>query len=119
MTPFVHIRVEQRDNVTVVHLLDSYLLDRVLLHDLHEELVRLIEESQPQHLLISFASVLRFGTEAVNTLLQARKRIATYGGETRLCDMREGIQEIFKILHLDRDIFTIFGSTADAIATFC
>ena len=115
MTPFVHLRVEQRANVTVVHLLDRSLLNRVVLDDLHEELNRLIEELQPQHLLISFAYVVRFGTEAVNTLLQARKRVAALGGELRLCDVREGIQEIFKVLHLGRDIFPIFRSTADAI----
>ena len=118
MSAFVHLRVEQRNNVTVVHIADSQLLDRVLLDELHEELISLTEASQPEQVLISFGYVQRLGTEAVNTLLTTRKRIAAYGGEMRLCDLHDGIHEIFKVLQLDGSVFNIDTSTAEALATF-
>ena len=115
MSAFVHLRVERRNNVTVVHLADSHLLDRVLLHELHDELISLIEAAQPEQVLISFGYVQRLGTEAVNTLLATRKRIGAYGGEMRLCDLHNGIHEIFKVLQLDGSVFNIHTSTADAL----
>lgn len=118
MSPFKHLRVEQRENVTVIHLLDSHLLDRVLLNELYDELVSYINENQPSQLLLSFGYVLRFGTEAVNCMLRARRCVAAYQGELRLCDMQDGIHEIFKVLRLDGAVFNIYGSTADAITAF-
>jgi anti-anti-sigma factor len=118
MSAFVHLRVERRNNVTVVHLADSHLLERVLLNELHDELVSLIEVTRPEQVLISFGYVQRLGTEAVNTLLTTRKRIGAYGGQMRLCDLHKSIHEIFKVLQLDGSVFNIYTSTAEALATF-
>lgn len=118
MAGFKHLRVEQRDHVTVIHLLDSHLLDRVVLNELYEELTRFLNTFQPPHVLVSFGYVLRFGTEAVNCLLRTRKCLAAYGGELRLCDMQAGIHEIFKVLQLEGTVFSIHGSTAEALTAF-
>ena len=119
MNEFTHFRIDQRENVTVVQLLDSHLLDRLVINELRDELIRFIKTRSPQLMLINFDCVLRFGTEAVNLLLLAQRQVAASGGEMRLCGMHEGIQEIFKVLRLEGPVFSIFSSKDDALATFC
>lgn len=108
--------VEERDDALLIRFLDGHLLDRLLLNEVQDELAACIATHRPQVLLISFSSVRRFGSEAVNLLLKAQKAIAEYGGEVRLTDMGEDVHAVFKILRLDGDVFKIFACTDDALA---
>lgn len=119
MNAYEHFEVAQQDGVTVIQLSDAHLLDRVCLNELCIELEGFISSNCPSPLVISFGKVTRFGTEAVNVMLLTHKQVAQYGGEVRLSDMDRGIREIFTVLRLERTVFNIVDSTANAVAAFC
>ncbi len=118
MAEFSHIRVDQRDEITVVQLLDSHLVDRFSLIELHDELASLIDESRPHRLLLGFGYVRKFGSEAVNVLLRIHETIKSQDGQVHICDVPNGVREVFKILRLDGTVFHIAGTMAEGLESF-
>ena len=114
---FKHFSVEQRDRVTVLHLTDMDLLDRLITNELQDELLKFIEANNPPCLIISFKEVRRCSTEIINALLRSRKRVGEYKGKTKLCNMRDEIRDVFKMLNLEGSVFDIYKTDSDAEKT--
>ena len=111
-----HFSVEQHDDITVVQLTDLELLDRLVTHEMQEELVQFAESEKPSKLIVNFAQVRRCSTEVINAMLRTRKRIASEGGEMRLAGMQTTIRDVFRMLNLEGNVFDIFDTLDDAKA---
>lgn len=116
MTTYRHIRVERYDPISVVVLLDSFILDRSLIVELSDELTAFINECKPTSMLLSFLQVRRFCTEVITVLLRVRKLLLQHQGRIALCDMTDEIHEVFRIMRMDEAIFKIFPSCAEGLA---
>ncbi|HEY5315701.1 MAG TPA: STAS domain-containing protein [Pirellulales bacterium] len=100
----------------VLHFSDRQLLDRGLLVEVQDELLAYLDAARPAFVLLSFIEVRQLSSEGVNTLLQARRTVAAYGGQLRLSDLHPEIERLFSILKLEGTVFRIYGSKADALA---
>lgn len=116
--PHKHFEVETDQGVTVVALTDLELLDQLLTYEMQEELLRFVEEQQPQRLIVDFQGVRRCSTEIINTMLRSRKRVASHGGDMRLCNMHSAIRDVFRLLNLDGNVFEIFDTRNAALEGF-
>lgn len=116
MQPLIHFCVENRGRVHILRFLDARLLGHALLKGMQDELFNYVETLRPASLILSFADVLSLSSEAVNPLLQARKKIDLYGGELWLSDMRHEVSRVFGILKLDGTVFSILPSEAHALS---
>lgn len=111
-----HFQVQRQDDVTVVHFADPP--ENQSPHKVQDELIHLVEKARPRKLAVSFRNVSRCTTDMVNALLRSRKRLAAYNGELKLCDMQPAIREVFTMLKLERTVFSIYPTLAEAIREF-
>lgn len=115
MDELTHFRVDIRGETHVLHFADRHLLDRGLLTTMQDELIEYVGSAQPASLVLSFSAVELLSSEAVNSLLQVRKKMAGYGGRLQLSDMQQEVYKLFNILKLDGTVFGIYPSTAHAL----
>lgn len=113
-----HFNVESEDGITILQLTDLELLDRLLTHEMQEDLVHFVDSQKPSKLIVSFDRVRRCSTEVINAMLRARKRVSALGGDMRLCSMRDTIRDVFRMLNLEGNVFDIFDTLDDAKAGF-
>ena len=88
---------------------------------LNEMLFLAIRDSIASHaqataVAISFANVNQLTSLTVSVLLRAERYATKQGMSMQLCEMRPGIRNVFKILHLDGTKFTITESPFDVLS---
>ena len=110
--------VSQHGSVTVLTLVSLDTMDHLLSNELQTAVVSFVEQTRPQNLLVDFNTMRRFSSETINALLRARKRLAAYQGEMKLCGMRPEIREVFRIMRLDGTVFEIYDTAEQALAAF-
>ncbi len=118
MNKYKHFNLEHNNEVSVVTLTDTELLDRLLTNELQDELVDFVESEKPTQMIINFQEVRRCSTEIINALLRSRKRLSAHDGRLKLCQMRAEIREVFRLLNLEGTVFKIYKTVSDAVQDF-
>jgi anti-anti-sigma factor len=111
---FQHFELEQDGAIAVITLTDLELLDHLLAHEMQDELFAFAENEKPQRLIVNFQHVRRCSTEIINAMLRTRKRVASAGGDMRLCCMQKNIRDVFRMLNLEGNVFEIFDTLDEA-----
>jgi anti-sigma B factor antagonist len=81
------------------------------------DLRKLLEIRSERYWIMDFRSVTFLVTPAVNTLLQAVKKLRARGGDLALCGLSPPIRRLFGLMKLDR-VFLICESVEAALAGF-
>ena len=115
---YQHLMVRREDNVLVIELIDPKLFDTTTVTQLQDELLRLVDAERPSKAIVDFVRVVHCSTAVINGLLRAKRRIATNGGELKLCGMTDGIRDAYKMLNLDGTVFQIYDTLKNAIDAF-
>ena len=110
--------VSHQGTVTVLKLCSHDMMDHLLSNELQTAVVAFVEQERPQNLLVNFNDMRRFSSETINALLRARKRLAAYEGEMKLCGMRPEIRDVFRVMRLDGTVFEIYETFEQALAAF-
>lgn len=118
MAEFKHFRWEKSGDVVVLHLVDTELFDRLIINELHDEVMLFLKTYKIPKLLINFGSVRSLSSETLNALLKARDWIVGNDGTIKFCDMRDSIRQVFKVTNLDGTMFHIYGSMHEAMDAF-
>ena len=113
-----HFKIQRRDDVFVMHLLDANIFDNLMTYELDDEIQQLVDDLQPTKLLVNFGPVARCSTAVINSLLRARGHMLNTGGQIKLCGLNKHIRGEFSMLALDGTVFDIHDSAADALAAF-
>ena len=101
--------------VTVLDLAEM-VNERELVIEFSKQLVQFVDDVQPAKLLLNFANVRFFSSEAINGVLQANLHIKSQGGRMVLCGMSKDLRRLFKLLALDRTVLEIHESKEEATA---
>ncbi|MDO4551524.1 MAG: STAS domain-containing protein [Planctomycetia bacterium] len=117
MTDYRHISLNVVDDICVIRLLDSRIVDDISILELGNELFTLVEEGGHTKLLLNFSSVEFLSSAALGKLIMLYKKITIRKGALKLCCITPDIRELFTIMNLDR-IFDIREEEADALAAF-
>jgi anti-anti-sigma factor len=118
MAGYKHFHVARHNDVSVVHLTDTNLLDRLIISGMQDELLELIKTDAPKKLLVDFGAVTHCPSEVITGLLRTRKRLTPLEGELKICGMRDQIREVFKMMNLDGTVFHIYDTADEAMAAF-
>ena len=51
-------------------------------------------------------------------LIRARKRVVQYGGEFRVCLVRQEMRHVLRVLKLDGTVFEIYDTLNEALLSF-
>ena len=118
MSEFRYFQIRQQNDVTIAVLVDPEQIDRLLFNEIGDELVAYVEQNHPRCLLINFENVTFCSSEVIGSLIRTHKKIDSNDGEMKLCCMKDNIHEIFRITHLEKNVFEIFASQEEAVASF-
>lgn len=115
MSNYKCFRAETLSSATLLHLADPDAMGRIVITELRDELARLLEEQNPQRLVVSFSAIRHCSSEMIAGLVAARNALKKRGGEMRLCAMKPEVREVFQVTNLDGRIFDIYETLDDAL----
>jgi anti-sigma B factor antagonist len=111
------LNVRNQNGITRVEFLDRNILDEAIIHQIGEEIGRLIDGHTAPKMLICFKGVEHLSSAALGTLINVNNKVKQKEGQLRLSDINPQIYEVFLITKLNR-IFQIHDSAEKAIASF-
>ncbi len=112
-----HVKVRDSGGIKIVEFTDRKILDELSIHEIGEELGRIISEAGDVKMLLSFKNVDHLSSAALGMLINLNKQVAAKKGEFKLSDISPPIFEVFKITRLNK-LFNIHPTMADAVADF-
>ena len=120
MREFKYFDVEQRGDITELHLADTKFFATERYADLRDELLAFVEQERPRRLLIDLSRVEYCSTAVMGTLIMVQRQLALQPatGVMKLCGASEVVGEAFQRLRLDRGVFDMHRTSVDAIRTF-
>ena len=117
MTAYRRLDVSEVGNVTVVQFRDHKIVEDVNIHELGQELFRLVEVDGRERVLLDFSAVDFLSSAALGKLITLDKKMKAHGGTLKLSNIRPEIYEVFAITKLTR-LFDIKADEKEALAAF-
>jgi anti-sigma B factor antagonist len=111
------IRVEYRQNSTIVMLMEEKILQEVDIQVLENSIMPLIEESGKIKLVMDFCNVRFLTSSALGLLIRISKKVYESEGSLKLCSIDPKIFEVFRITRLDK-VFDIYDELDQAVDSF-
>ncbi|MDG2382160.1 MAG: STAS domain-containing protein [Pirellulaceae bacterium] len=109
--------VDVHENALVAQIVDSHLQGETSAELLKLELLKIIDDSSPDVLVLDFCNVKIVGTWVISCFLYVNSRMASRGSKLKLAGMSETLRSIFKTLRLDDTVFQIFDTVDEALAS--
>ena len=111
-----HISVRKTDNLIRIDFIDRNILDELNIHQIGEEMLKVIETEFRPKVVIVFKNVEHMSSAAFGTLMKVNERIKARDGQLRLFQIQPRIHEAFVMTKLNR-IFSISDTYETAIAS--
>jgi anti-sigma B factor antagonist len=112
-----HITVRDTGDVKIVVFTDRKILEELSIHELGDELSRLVDSEPGIKLLVSFKNVEHLSSAALGMLIKLNKQVCDARGQLKLADITPPIFEVFKITRLNK-LFDIHETAERALANF-
>ena len=110
------IKVRDLSGVSLVEFSDRKILDEMCIHEIQEELGKLVD-ANPGNLVLCFRNVEHLSSAALGMLITLKKRVEEKKGQLKLSDINPQIFEVFKITRLNK-LFDIHPNVDKARAAF-
>lgn len=110
------LKVRERSGVSLIEFSDRKILDEMCIHEIQEELHKLVESSGGK-MLLCFKNVEHLSSAALGMLITLKKRVEDKKGELKLSDINPQIFEVFKITRLNK-LFDIHPNADKALQAF-
>jgi len=117
MDTFVYFEPIHDSPVAEIRLVNPTRFDVTDYAELRDELFRFVEQYRPPRLLADFSLIPFCSTAIMESLLIARKRLETFGGQLKLCGMNDMVRDSFRRLNLD-NVIDIHATAAAAVDSF-
>jgi anti-anti-sigma factor len=98
--PWLHIRLTELPNVTVLTVLDSQLNDDLQVMDLRDELLAALGQSAHKGLVIDMKNVAYMTSIALMALVALRKAAESSGHRVALCNLADIVAKVLTISQL-------------------
>ncbi len=115
MSEFKCIELLNKDDISVVKLIDNKVTDAERIAALGEELMTLASPSS--RVLINMDNVRFLSSSAINKLIVLERRLTSNGGNLKLSNLRPEVEEVFNITQL-HSVFDIRVNEEDALTAF-
>lgn len=115
--PSSHIKIKRQGDVSIVQFADRKILEELSIHEIGEELRKLVESEPRIKLLLDFGNVDHLASAALGMLITLHKEVQAKVGTLKLANINKQIFQVFRITRLDR-VFEIHNTSDDALAAF-
>jgi len=92
----------QGDNVAVVTILESRILDESNIVDIGAELMDLVKKRYMVKMILDLGEVKYLSSAVLRQLIAVYKAIKAENGDLKLCRVNPEVREVFKITQLDK-----------------
>jgi anti-sigma B factor antagonist len=103
--------------ILTILLTDAKILDAPLIEQIHQEMVKILGETELRNVLLDFREVKFLSSAALGMLILVNKMCKEYKINLKLCNIESDIAQVFKITGMNR-VFSIYKTAEDAIAAF-
>lgn len=111
------IEVEELGLITVVHFVDSKILDEQNIQLIGDDLFRLVDELGKTRILLSFSRVDYLSSAALGKIVRFHQKLAAAGGKLVVCSISKDVKEVFVITRLEK-FFHIAEDAAAGLLEF-
>ena len=101
MPPKIQVMV-QPDQVAVVTILDSAILDENNINEIGRQMLDLVTKQYMVKMVLDLGEVKYLSSAVLRHFIALYKAIKTEKGDLKLCRVRPEIREVFKITQLDK-----------------
>jgi anti-sigma B factor antagonist len=108
------LRVQKQNDVAVVSFVTSRILDQSNVQQLGEEFDALVDDYQLGKIVLNFQNVSYMSSAVMGKLVGLLKKTKSAAGRLVLCNIEEGIYEIFEIMRFDK-MFDIRATEDEAV----
>ena len=119
MPEYKRFNVQQQEDVTVVQLAEANPTEQLVANEFRDELIQLVETEKPRKLLVNFGSAERYPTAAISGLLGVKTRLAAKGQLKFCATPYSDLYRACRFLKLEGNVFDIYNSSSEAMASFC
>ena len=100
--------------ILLIYLQDVRIIDERRIAALGQELTELIHDAESKRAILSFQNVGFMSSAMIGKLVAFDKKCKSLDIELRLCDIGENVDEVFKLMRLDK-VFAIDKSEEIAL----
>jgi anti-sigma B factor antagonist len=108
------LRVQKQNDVAVITFVTSRILDQSNVQQLGEEFEALVDDYQLGKIVLNFQNVSYMSSAVMGKLVGLLKKVKAAAGRLVLCNIEEGIYEIFEIMRFDK-MFDIRATEDEAV----
>jgi stage II sporulation protein AA (anti-sigma F factor antagonist) len=110
------VRSESDGEILTVYFTEAKILDELVIRQVQDELIRMLEKTQEQSVILDFRFVKFLSSSALGMLIRVNKRCKEFKIALKLCNIDKEIEKVFKITGLNK-ILEIHADSAEAVAS--
>lgn len=111
------VRSESDGEILTVYFTEAKILDELVIRQCQDELIRMLEKTQEQNVILDFRFVKFLSSSALGMLIRVQKRCKEFKIALKLCNIDKEIEKVFKITGLNK-ILDICPTNDEAAASF-
>jgi anti-sigma B factor antagonist len=110
------IQTQTIDNITVVTFTDTDKVSALVTETLKEEINKILINNYTG-LVINLEYIDYIDSSGFGMFLSIMKTAKNNGGEIKICNVKESVMDLFKLLHL-HNVFEIYNSVEECVNSF-
>ncbi len=110
------IQTQTIDNITVVTFTDTDKVSALVTETLKEEINKILINNYTG-LVINLENIDYIDSSGFGMFLSIMKTAKNNGGEIKICNVKESVMDLFKLLHL-HNVFEIYNSVEECVNSF-
>jgi anti-anti-sigma factor len=111
------LRFVPSGDILTICLTDARILDTAIIDQIHQEMTKILGETQQGNVILDFSEVKFLSSAALGMLILVKKMCKEYKINLKLCNIEPDIAQIFKITGINK-VFKIYKTAEDACAAF-
>jgi anti-sigma B factor antagonist len=111
------LRTELKDDVLVVYITASKILDNATIQKIGQELTELAEQNPGGKIVLNFQEVKFMSSAMINNIVNFHRKCQKADVKLKLCDISKDVMEVFNLMKLQK-FLDIQKTEEKAIASF-
>lgn len=93
----------QQNDILVIYILDTSLVDLTRIENLSSELVQLVQEGDAAKLILNLQNVRFMSSTMIGKLIHFAKKCKTAKRTLRICGANKDLGQVFQLMALDKE----------------
>jgi anti-sigma B factor antagonist len=116
MSTSQHLDIQEEGDVTIIRFRDSRITDPLEIEELGRQLYQALEQKNSSKLVVDLSPVEFLSSATIGKLISLNRKAKICNARLRLCNLQQGVRDIFHLCSLDR-VFDVREDEAAALAS--